>query len=91
MKMIAKKAFRYGDRQLVAGDPFETKTDRDAALLSAIRRAAPAEEEGVSAPAATSSPSPSASPTPAPDASAKGSAKGRGRGTYQRRDLRAQD
>jgi len=84
MKMIAKKAFRYGDRQLVAGDEFDTKTDRDATLLSAIRRADPSGE------AADTAPVPSSSTDPA-DAPAPGKGPGKGRGKYQRRDLRAQD
>lgn len=84
MKMIAKKAFRYGDRQLVAGDPFETKTDRDAALLRAIRRADPVDEEYEPATAPDA--------TPASDREPTAGRNGRsGRGKYQRRDLRAQD
>ncbi|WP_313534380.1 hypothetical protein [Sphingomonas sp.] len=86
MKMIAKKAFRYGDRQLVAGDPFETKTDRDAALLRAIRRADPADDEEAPAPSPTPSPTPTEDPDPKPPAGGKVRS---GRGTYQRRDMRA--
>lgn len=42
MKMVALKEFRYGGKQLFAGDPFEAG-DRDVRLLRAINNAKLAE------------------------------------------------
>ncbi|MDD2133354.1 hypothetical protein [Pseudomonas kurunegalensis] len=42
MKMVALKEFRYGGKQLLAGDPFEASA-RDVRLLRAIKNAKPAE------------------------------------------------
>lgn len=43
-KLIATKDLRYGGRSLVAGDPFDAASERDARLLKAIRKAANAPE-----------------------------------------------
>ncbi len=68
-------------KQLVPGDPFEAKTDRDVRLLRAIGKAKPEadEEDPGDKPAASE-----AAPPP--------QRRGRGQqasGAYQRRDLRA--
>ncbi|WP_084581776.1 hypothetical protein [Sphingomonas azotifigens] len=78
MKMIATKPLRYGGKQLDVGDPFETKTDRDAKLLRAIGKA---ENDGELREEQSE-----------PDTATESSGRGKGHkagGTYQRRDMRA--
>lgn len=95
MRLIAKKAFSYGGKQLNVGDAFDASS-RDGKILKAVRRAEEIETADSAplvraprnrAPAGRAGRMQFQAPPASPEALTTES----GAGTYGRRDMRAED